>query len=130
MPGGPPFITLTPTPVITPLPQTTYSDLIANVTGSGFNIWLLPTNALTPYGYLTFDFSIPFFIIFFAYFYSLWVGHGNLRMASIIGIIFGGMILVTGGGLGVSLPAPMYPLAFGALSAAIAGFILSMFKNA
>ena len=130
MSGYPPFITLTPTPTITPIPQTTYSNLINNVTQGHFNLVQIPSNILYPYGMVTTGgLAIPFFIIFLAYFYSLWLSHGNLRMASIVGLMFGGMFLFTTGGLGIGLPAPIAPLAFGCLTASIACFIMSMFKN-
>lgn len=129
--SGPPYITLNATPVITPIPQTTYSNLINNVTQGHFNIVQLPGNALAPYGFVTTGgLAIPFFIVFLAYFYSLWLSHGNLRMASIVGLMFGGMFLFTTGGLGIGLPAPIAPLAYGALCASVAGYIMSMFKNA
>jgi hypothetical protein len=101
-----------------------------NVTTSHFNLVMLPTTSLTPYGFVaTGGLTIPFFILFLAYYYSLWVGHGNLRMASIVGLMFGGMFLFTTGGLGIGLPAPIIPLAYGALCASIAGLVMSMFKN-
>ena len=128
--SGPPFITLTPTPIITPMPQPTYSNIINNITQGHFNIVQLPGNALLPYGFVTTGgLAIPFFICFLAYFYSLWLGHGNLRMASIVGLMFGGMFLFVGGGLGIGLPAPIAPLAYGALCASVAGMIMSIFKN-
>jgi hypothetical protein len=73
--------------------------------------------------------SVPYFLIFMAYFLSLWISHGNLKMASIIGILFGVMFLVSTGGLGIGLPAEMAPLAYGALAASVAGYVMSMFKN-
>jgi hypothetical protein len=131
MTGMPPFITLTPTATITPLPQTTYSYLINNVTQSHMNLVQLPGNIMAPYGFVTTGgLAIPFFICFLAYFYSLWLSHGNLRMASIVGLMFGGMFLFTTGGLGIGLPDPIAPLAYGALCASISGYVMSMFKNA
>lgn len=125
------FWTPTPTPVITTMPQTTYGYLLKNVTDSHFNLLWLPQNALAPYGFVVMGImAVPFFIIFMSYYLSLWISHGNLRMASITGLMFGGMFLFAGGGLGISMPTVIAPLAFGALSAAIAGFLLSMFKNA
>jgi len=125
------YWTPTPTPVITTMPQTTYKYLLDNVTESHFNLAWLPTNALAPYGFpATGMMAVPFFILFMAYFYSMWISHGNLRMASIVGLMFGGMFLFTTGGLGISLPAPIAPLAYGALAASISGFVLSTFKNA
>ena len=129
MAGYPPFITLTPTPTITPIPQTTYSNILNNVTQGHFNIVQLPGNILMPYGFVTTGaLTIPFFIVLLAYYYSLWLSHGNLRMASILGLIFGGMFLV-GGGLGLSLPSIVYPLCYGALAASLTGFVMSTFKN-
>jgi hypothetical protein len=129
--SGPPYWTPTPTPVITPIPQTTYSYLINNITSNKFDIVQLPASAMAPYGFVvTGILAIPFFIIFMAYFYSMWISHGNLRMASIIGLMFGAMVLLSTGGLGVGMPAPILPLAYGALCASIAGFIMSIFKNA
>ena len=125
------YWTPTPTPIITVVPQTTYKYLMDNVTASHFNILWLPANSLAPYGFPVMGImAVPFFIIFMAYYISLWISHGNLRMASITGLLFGGMFLFAGGGLRISLPTVIAPLAFGALCASIAGFIMSMFKNA
>ena len=129
MAGYPPFITLTPTPTITPIPQTTYSNILNNVTQGHFNIVQLPGNILMPYGFVTTGaLTIPFFIVLLAYYYSLWISHGNLRMASVMGLLFGGMFLI-GGGLGLSLPSIVYPLCYGALTASLTGFVMSTFKN-
>ena len=118
------------TPVITPVPTTTYSVIMDNITDTKFNLVLLPGNVMTPYGFLTMGLmSIPYFLIFFAYFISLWISHGNLKMASIVGILFGVMFLVSTGGLGIGLPPEMAPLIYGSLSASCAGYIMSLFKN-
>ena len=56
-----------------PNPQTTYGYLINNVTQGHFNIVQLPGNALAPYGFVNYRRACdPLFIIFLAYFYSLW----------------------------------------------------------
>jgi len=113
------------------MPQTTYGYLLENVTESHFNLIWIPSNALAPYGFVaTGMMAVPFFILFLAYFYSMWISHGNLRMASIVGLMFGGMFLFATGGLGIGMPAPIVPLCYGALAASCAGMLLSMFKNA
>jgi len=124
------YWTPTATPVITPVPTTTYSVIMDNITDTKFNLVLLPGSVMTPYGFLTLGImSIPYFLIFFAYFISLWIGHGNLKMASVVGILFSTMFLITTGGLGIGFPPEVAPLIFGALSASISGYILSLFKN-
>jgi hypothetical protein len=124
------YWTPTATPIITPVPTTTYGEILKNITDTKFNIVLLPGNVMSPYGFLSMGImSVPYFLIFMAYFLSLWISHGNLKMASIVGILFGVMFLVSTGGLGIGLPAEMAPLAYGALAASCAGYIMSMFKN-
>ena len=126
------YWTPTPTPVVTLLPTTTYGDLLRNTTTGHFNMFQLPLNAFAPYGFATQNIlAIPIFIVLFAYYYTLWIRNGNLRMASIVGILIGFMFVSGGvGGLGVTMPSIVSPIIYGALAASISGFIMSMFKAA
>lgn len=126
---SPPYITITPTPVITPLPTTTYGRFFDNLTASNFSIITFPQNALSPYAWTTMgDLSIPSFLIFLFIYLGMWLSHANLRLASITGLLLAGAFLFSGG-IGVSMPVIIQPLAFGALVASITGIVMSMFKN-
>jgi hypothetical protein len=72
--------------------------------------------------------SIPAFLIFLFIYLGMFLSHSNLRLASITGILFSGAFLFAGG-LGVSLPSVIQPIAFGALLASITGVCMSIFKN-
>jgi hypothetical protein len=125
-----PYWTITPTPTITLLPQTTYHQvLMNNITNSGFNIAMMPQTVLMPYGFATtFGLSIPVFFLLFGYFVNMWLTNGNLRIVSMVGALLS-ILFFVGGGVGISLPAPMYPIIYGCLAASIAGYILSIFKQ-
>ncbi len=126
---SPPYITITPTPTITPLATTTFGKAMDNLTESHFNIVYFPGNALSPYAWTTMgNFSIPAFIIFLMIYLSMWLSHANLRLASITGLLLSGAFLFSGG-IGVSMPVVIQPLAFGALLASVVGITMSMFKN-
>ena len=123
------YWTMVPTTIPTVMPTTTYHLVMDNITSGGFDTMQTIQDAFLPYGYATVGLSIPVFLfIFGVILYPMWIEHGNLRMVSIMGMLFSGMFMV-GGGLGMSLPAPFYPIAYGLLAAAFSGFILSMFKN-
>jgi hypothetical protein len=123
---SPPYITITPTPTITPLTQTTFG---ANLSQSHFNLAFFPQNVLAPYAWTTLGvLSIPSFLIFLFIFIGMWLSHANLRLASIVGLLFSGAFLFSGG-IGVSLPLVVQPIAYGALVASITGIIMSMWKN-
>lgn len=126
---SPPYITITPTPVISPLPTTTFGNAFNNLTSSNFSIIHFPGNALSPYAWTTMNnLSIPSFLIFLFIYLGMWLSHANLRLASITGLLLAGAFLFSGG-IGISMPVVIQPLAFGALVASITGIVMSMFKN-
>lgn len=126
---SPPYITITNTPTITLLPTTTFGKAMDNLTSSHFNILYFPSNALSPYAWTTMNnLSIPAFLIFLFIYLGMWLSHSNLRLAAITGLLFSGAFLFAGG-IGVSLPVIIQPVAFGAMVASIAGIVISAFKN-
>jgi succinate dehydrogenase/fumarate reductase cytochrome b subunit len=126
---SPPYITITPTPTITPLAVTTYGRAFDNLTSSNFSILYFPGNALSPYAWTTMNnLSIPCFLVFLFIYLGMWLSHANLRLASITGLLIAGAFLFSGG-IGVAMPVVIQPLAWGALLASITGIVMSMFKN-
>ena len=126
---SPPYITITPTPIITPLPTTTYGNAFNNLTTSNFSIINFPSNALSPYAWTTMgSLSVPSFLIFFFIYIGMWLSHANLRLASITGLLLAGAFLFSDG-IGITMPVVIQPLAFGALLASITGIVMSIFKN-
>lgn len=126
---SPPYITITASPTITPLPSTTFGASFMNLSQSHFNLAFFPQNVLAPYAWTTLGvLSIPSFLIFLFIFIGMWLSHANLRLASITGLLFSGAFLFSGG-IGVSLPLVVQPIAYGALVASITGIIMSMWKN-
>ena len=126
---SPPYITITPTPVISPLPTTTFGNAFSNLTNSNFSIIYFPSNALSPYTWTTMNnLSIPAFLIFLFIYLGMFLSHSNLRLASITGLLFSGAFLFSGG-IGVAMPVVIQPLAWGALLASITGIVMSLMKN-
>lgn len=126
---SPPYITITPTPTITPLATTTFGNTMDNLTSSHFNLLFFPADVLSPYSFTTMGvLEIPSFLIFFFIFISMWLSNANLRLASITGLLFSGAFLFAGG-IGISMPVVIQPLAAGALIASVTGIVMSMFKN-
>jgi len=126
---SPPYITILPTQTITPLPTTTFGNAFTNLSQSHFNLVFFPQDALAPYAWTTLGvLSIPSFLIFLFIFLGMWLSNSNLRLASIVGLLFSGAFLFSGG-IGVSLPLVVQPIAYGALVASITGIIMSMWKN-
>lgn len=125
----PPYETIPPTPLITPLPTTTFGRAFDNLTQSNFSILYFPKNAFDPYTWPTMgNYAIPTFLILLFLYYGMWVTHKNVRLASVVGILFGGGMLVSTGGLGISIPIEAIAISYGALVASIAGLIMSCFK--
>jgi hypothetical protein len=126
---SPPYITITPTPFVSPLPTTTFGKAMDNLTDSHFNLLYFPSDALSPYGFTVMgNLSIPAFLIFLFIYLGMWLSTSNLRLASITGLLLSGAFLFSGG-IGVSMPVVIQPLAFGALLASVVGITMSMFKN-
>ena len=126
---SPPYITITQSPTITPLPVSTFGKAMDNLTSSHFNLLYFPSNALSPYAWTTMgNLSIASFLIFVFIYIGMFLSHSNLRLAAITGLLFSGAFLFAGG-IGVSLPVVIQPVAFGALVASVAGIIISAFKN-
>lgn len=123
------YWTIVPTPTPTLLPQTTYSYMMNNITNSSFNIATMPQTVLLPYGFATtFGLAIPVFLLMFGYFINMWFTNGNLKIVSMTSLLCASLFMV-GGGIGIALPAPLYPIIYGALVASVAGYLLSTFKR-
>jgi len=126
----PPYGTIAPTPTITPLPTTTYGHAFDTITTNHFDIFLLPRWALDTYVWPVMgSLAIPTFLVLFFLYLGIWLSHGNVKAASIVGLLFGGALMFTSGGLDMSIPIDMVAVAYGALVASIAGLIMSMFKS-
>jgi hypothetical protein len=100
------------------------------MTETNFSILHIPRNVITPYTWTTMgSFAIPTFILLLFIYLGLWIGQGNVRIASISGLLIGGMLMFSWGGLGLSIPIEMVGIAYGALIASIAGLVMSIFKT-
>ena len=127
---SPPYSTLPITPLITPLPSTSYGAAFQNTTQSNFSILLLPKNAMSVYTWTTMgSYAIPTFLVLFFLYIGLWFSGGNVRIPSIIGLLFGGSFMFASGGLGLSIPVEMVAVGYGALVASLCGIIMSIFKS-
>lgn len=126
----PPYITLTQTPIIIPVATSTYGASFDNITGSGFNILDLPVDALTPYTWVVMgSFTVITFLLLMFTFVAMWWGGGDIRFPSLIGIMFGSLLLFGTGGLGVSLPPEIPGIAYGVIIASVAGLLLGILKT-
>ncbi len=122
------YWTIVPTPTPTLMPQTTYSYMMNNITSNGFNIAMMPQTVLLPYGFATLGLAIPVFLLLFGYFINMWFTNGNLKIVSLTGVLLSGLFFISGG-IGIALPAPVYPIIYGCMAASISGYILSVFKR-
>lgn len=129
--SGPPYITINVTPHPTNIPISGdlsygFNQLAANnfsildMAKNAFHIYTLPTM-----GSLT----IPVGMAFMFTFLAMWISHKNVRVAAILGMLFGGGILFASGSLGISAPVELASLGYGALLASVAGLVMSIFKN-
>ena len=127
--SGPPYGTIPVTPTITPLPATTFGHAFDTVTNNSFNIVELPRQALDAYTWPVLgSLTIPTFLILFFLYLGIWLAQGNVRVASIVGMLFGGALMFSSWGFGMSIPIDMVAISYGALVASIAGLVMSMFK--
>jgi hypothetical protein len=122
------YWTIVPTPTPTVMPTTTYSYMMENITSNGFNIAMMPQTVMLPYGFATLGLAIPIFLLMFGCFINMWFTNGNLKVVSLTGLLLAGLFIV-GGGIGIALPAPVYPIIYGALAASISGYLLSTIKR-
>ena len=127
--GGPPYLTPAVTPTITLLPSTTYGSAFNNLTNSNFSLAVFPTDVMAPFAWTTNGAMIvPFFLLFFGVYLSMWISHQNVKVATIVGLLFGsamsGFNFIAGG----VLPAPIVAIAYAALAASAAGIVFSVIK--
>jgi hypothetical protein len=125
----PPYSTI-PVPVVTPLPETTFGHAFDVITNNSFDIVALPRYAMDAYVWPVMNsLTIPTFLVLFFIYLGLWLAQGNVRVASIVGLLFGGALMFSAGGMGMSIPVDMIAISYGALVASIAGLVMSMFKS-
>lgn len=130
MTSMPPYGTIPATPAITPLPTTTYGHAFDVVTNNSFNIVALPRWSLDPYTWPVMgSLMIPTFLVLFFLYLGIWLAQGNVRVASIVGLLFGGAMMFSSWGFGMSIPVDMVAISYGALVASIAGLVMSLFKS-
>ena len=128
--SGPPYGTIPPTPTITPLPSTTYGHAFDVVTNNSFDIFALPRQALDTYTWPVLgSLAIPTFLVLFFLYLGIWLAQGNVRVASIVGLMFGGAMMFSSWGFGMSIPIDMVAISYGALVASVAGLVMSLFKS-
>ena len=126
----PPYGTIPVTPVITPLPSTTYGHAFDVVTNDSFDIFALPRMALDTYTWPVLgSLAIPTFLVLFFLYLGIWLSQGNVRVASIIGLMFGGAMMFSSWGFGMSIPVDMIAISYGALVASVSGLVMSLFKS-
>lgn len=128
--SGPPYGTIPPTPTITPLPSTTYGHAFDVVTNNRFDIFALPRQALDTYTWPVLgSLAIPTFLVLLFLYLGIWLAQGNVRVASIVGLMFGGAMMFSSWGFGMSIPIDMVAISYGALVASVAGLVMSLFKS-
>lgn len=129
--ASPPYSTVVPTPTITSIPQTNFGAPFKNMTDTNFSLVYLPLNILKPIAWplANYSFAIPSAIILFFIFAAMWRGGQNIRIPTIIGLLFGGMLLFSSGGLGLNIPAEISQISYGAIIASVAGLMLSAIKR-
>jgi hypothetical protein len=113
------------------MPTTTFSTIFYNLTESGFDIQLLPWNAVQPYMWLLtpgFE-TIVWFMLFMAIYLGFWLGGRSLTIPSIVGLISGVFLWYGTSGLQLGLPAGMASVAQGIMYASIAGMIVGILKK-
>ena len=127
--SGPPYGTVPVTPTVTPLPSTTFGHAFDTITTNHFDIYLLPRQALDTYVWPVMgSLAIPTFLVLFFLYLGIWLSQGNVRVASIVGLLFGAAMMFSSGGLQMSIPVDMIAVSYGAMVASIAGLVMSMFK--
>ena len=97
------YWTIAPTPTPTLLPQTTYSYMMNNITATGLILQL----CLKQFYYLMdlqlhLVYRLPVFLLLFGFFINMWLTNGNLKIVSLVGMLFVGLFFV-GGGIGIVL---------------------------
>lgn len=116
---------------VTPMPTTTFSTIFYNLTESGFDIQLLPWNAVQSYMWLLtpgFE-TIVWFMLFMAIYLGFWLGGRSLTIPSIVGLISGVFLWYGTSGLQLGLPAGIASVAQGIMYASIAGMIVGILKK-
>lgn len=125
-----PYVTFTPTPTITPISTTNFGAPFKNMTQSNFSLLYLPLDVLAPYTWVSMgSYTVFMFIVLMFIFMSMWRSGSDIRIPTIIGMLFGSMILFGGGGLGIQLPPEVSGVAYGCILASIAGLMVGVFKR-
>ena len=126
----PPYITLTPTPYITPMPTTTYGAAFDNITQNNFSITYLPVMAIAPFTWVAMgNYTITVFLMLMFVFIAMWFGGGSIRYPTVLGLLFGSMLLFGTGGFGITLPPEIPAISYGIIIASLTGLLISIFKG-
>jgi len=113
---------------VTPVPQTTYGNLMRNITNSRFNPPVIIASLGS--GYTA---NAPFVVIIgialFFYMIGQWMRTKSVRMIAIVGILIAPFVMLGSNGLYLGIPSVGIMLAKGLLAAALAGILFSFARK-
>ena len=112
------------------MPTTTYGAAFDNITANNFSITYLPVMAIAPFTWVAMgNYTITVFLILMFVFIAMWFGGGSIRYPTVIGLLFGSMLLFGTGGFGITLPPEIPAISYGIIIASLAGLLVSIFKG-
>jgi hypothetical protein len=115
-------------PAVTPMPTTTYGQLLKNITNSRFNPLVISASmqsALT----VVAPFTIVIGIALFFFMIGIWMRTKSVRMIAILGILIAPFVMVSGQGLYLGIPSTGIFVIKGLLAAGLAGILFAFMRK-
>ena len=115
-------------PSITPIPTTTFKELLTNVTDSRFAPSAISDSLLSGYTQVT-PATVLFGIAFVFVMFGIWYRTKSVRLIAILGILISPFIMYGSNGLYLGIPSLGIGIAQGLLAAGIAGVLFSFIRK-
>jgi len=113
---------------ITPMPTTTYGQLLKNITNSRFNPIVISESmrsALT----VAVPFTMVIGIALFFFVIGIWMRTKSVRMIAILGILIAPFVMLSGQGLYLGIPSMGILIVKGLLAAGLAGILFAFMRK-
>ena len=115
-------------PLITPIPTTTFKNLLTNVTNSRFAPSAISDSLLSGYTQVT-PATVLFGIAFVFVMFGIWYRTKSVRLIAILGILISPFIMYGSNGLYLGVPSLGIGIAQGLLAAGISGVLFSFIRK-
>lgn len=113
---------------VTPVPITTYGQLLRNITNSRFNPSVIQASLLSTYTTVA-PAVIMFGIALLMFVFGIWMRTKSVRLIMIVGLLIYPFVYLSNAGLHLGLPLVAQSIAIGLFAASLAGLLISFIRK-